>query len=441
MAFNFLSRLSRKEKIQVEKVVRPQSKEKVELETGELLEWINKEMIKEIEKERKKFTQVSVELIELVVQLQKVVENIKKKSFEAGDRTYAAVNMIKDTWVKKAMISFSLFRKEYREDNIGETNINYPVFRNLYHSTVRLMNETSMVPRQRLVLSRYFEKESNKMSEVLQSIGGIMGNMKEAVSGASALKSISRVDELLTGFNTISSQVIEMEKRKDNTNDEIARKESEITQQSENVESIENRPEWRKLKELVSLVENSVKEKEEIELAVSEKLGELKRIFKVYAHDSHALDKAEKRLLDDMAHSPMKAYTTNEAGPIENVLRKLNDDIRENRFKPSEKDAGKTKNLGEILDTGLLIKSKEMLIELKQKIIDAESKKENIKIIAEKNESRRMLDKVNAELDILKREKNDLEKEVKKKRGELILKKKEISELVKKELGSEIELN
>jgi len=441
MAFDFLYTMFGLKKSAKKAREVPAKKEKKQLEAANILSWLNGQLAKEIELEREKFSSMAGDLLQLVKDLRKTVENIRQKSFEAGDRTYAAVNMIKDTWAKKALMSFSSYNREIRKEKISPEKIDFPVFRDIYHNTVRLMNDISMIPRQKLVLSRYFELESKRMSEILHSLGTLVESMRLAVSGSGTLKGVNRVKNMLDRLGSLGEETARIGKDIENARSAISRKELDIENLSKEISSIEKDPEWKELAQLDKKIKDGMARREEIELEVAAKLGSMKRVFKLFAHDATNLEKEEKKLFEDLSHSPLKTFMSSDARSIENILNKLEQDIESGTFRLSKKDGGKTGELKHILESGWVLLARSEHAKMQLAFAEANKKKDEINVIVLKRESERGLEKNRAELDILRRQESELEKKLKEKSSELLEKKREISGFVQHELGSEVELD
>jgi predicted nucleic acid-binding Zn-ribbon protein len=443
MAFDFLGSIFGKKKpVKKEKAEEtPLSRKRQRLESANVLGWLNTQLAREIENEREKFSSLAENLLQQIKDLRKTIENIRQKSFEAGDRTYAAVNMIKDTWAKKALMSISSYSREIRKDSISTAVIEFPVFRDLYHNTTRLMNEISMIPRQKLVLTRYFEAQSKRMSEILSSIGTLIENMKSAVTGSGTLKSINRVKELLDQLQSLAAQANSTERSIENAKSEITKKEAEIESLDQKIAGMEKSPEWHELDKLEKKMKDNLAKIEEIEFDVAEKLGSMKRVFKLFAHDASDLEKEERKVCEDMSHSPLKTFLARDAGLIGSFLKKLEHDIRNGSFRLSKKDAGKTGDLKRILESDWVSHTKREYEKTKADLDESKRKKDEINVMVDKRESERLLEKSRAELDILHRRESELEHKLKEKRSELKEKKREISDFVNKELDSELELD
>ena len=440
MAFDFLGQIfGRKDSEKAEKEAHDKP-EKKQMEASEILEWVSAQHAKEIESDKNKFSGMAGNLLQLITDLRKNVESIRHKSFEEGDRTYAAVNMIKDTWAKKALMSFTSYNREIEPEKVSKEKIDFTIFRNLYHNTVRLMNNITMIPRQKIVLSRYFEKESRRMSEILKSISEIMGSMELAVNGKSSLKSAEKAGMMAGQLGLLLNEAERIEKDIEKLRSDIKIKTDEIEIFADRVSLIDKKPDWKLLEELDGKIKDSMAGCEEIEKEASEKLGSMKRVFKLYAHDAE-LGKEERRLFENLSHSPLKTFLSTDPRAVQNILNRLDQDIRNGKFKLSEKDAGKTHELAGIVKSGWISGKRSEYDEIQTENEEARRKKEGINVMVEKRESERALEKIRTDIEILRRQDAELDKKMKERENEVKNKKNEISDFIKKELGLEIEVD
>jgi chromosome segregation ATPase len=436
MGFGLLKRVFGGNEQQVEEVPKT-VKEK--LETTETLDWLNSQLASEIKNEKGEFSSISSNLLQQLRDLQKNIQSIRYKSFEKDDRRYAAVNMIKDTWTKRALMSFSSYNREIREDALKPESMEFSAFRDLYHSTVRLINDLSMVPRQKIVLSKYFENESKKMGEIMQVVGGLVESMKKGISDVGALKNVDHIKKLMDQLSGLEHEIPKVKSSIESKDWMISKKEEELKGLEERITAIENKPEWKELDELEVKIKASFGKKDDIENDIATSLGSMKRVFKLYAHGSDSMDKNEKNLMEDLSHSPLKTFKANDTGALATVMKKLMEDIENGKFKLADKDRNKTYLLEELLKSDRLSDAKKDLEKLRHEREEAKKRKDDINVTIMKGESERSLEKSRTDLSVLKRDKDRLGKELNELASDLKGKKKEISDFVKKEVGIELE--
>ena len=437
MALKFLGGLFKKNKKAEDA---PAKTEKSRIETGETLKWLNAQLGRQIEAERQKFSALSLELQRMIRELHKAVDSLRYKKFEEGDRTYAAINMIKDTWMKKAVMSLNSYGREVDAGRLSQGSIDFPAFRDMYQNTVKLTGEIIMVPKQRLVMSRYFEKENRKISNALQLIASKMEEIRLLINSPGVLKNIDKINQLIGELSSVEKEHEVLDQRLKEITGGIASKENEHEESRGKFSGIEKSSEWKELHWIDSRINDGIGQKEELENEISGKLGSMKRVFKLFAHDAKNLGKDDRRMLEGLSHSPLKTFVSSDAKSIDKIFHMLRKETGDGSFRLSEKDRGKMAPLIGMLDSGWLEKTKSTYEKTLRDIEESKAKKDSISVTVQKMEASRKLEKTGAELEMMKRQKSEAERRLSEKSRELKDKKKEISEFIKKELGSEVEI-
>jgi hypothetical protein len=429
-------------KKKVESASRPAQKMlSAELQVSELPAWLQSKFGQDMEKEGRRFAELSKGLLESVDDFQKNIHSIRNKGFEEGDRTYAAINMIKDMWSKRALMSISSYQREINSGAITSGTMKFSDFKNLFHSTMKLLNETNMIPKQKIVLQRYFEKESRRMADILKSMGEKIEEMRLATDERSSLKALDGVEKMMGDMSTMEGEIPSFEARLNELEKDKERKEKEMTDADSALKYVEKSPEWDNLRDLNDGLEKSEKAIEEVESKVMGKLGDFKRVMKLFAHDSQSLQKTERKLAESLSHSPMKAYISNDVSQIQDIFKKLVLSVETGAYAIPGKESGKIGDIKEIVDSGWLGVVRAEHDEAKENAADYKEKIGKIKVNLQKGEAQRAAEKARVETKNISIEKADLEGKIKERRGSLDSKKKEISDYVKKEFGAEVRLS
>ena len=437
MAFDFLGSVLGRKKPEQPAPAKPQTKE---IRAGDALSWLESQVSGGLEAERKRFSSISGDLLRLLKDLQRITESIRKRGFEEGDRTYAAINMIKDTWAKKAAMGLSSYWREGWEDKTAQGKVDFPAFREHYHGTVRLMNEITMIPKQKIVLQRYFEDESRQMAAVLKSIGAAMEQMKSSIEAAGAMKSTDKIKAMLDNFAKLEKEEKALKSGVSEKSSGIISKKRDIEALEKKLKMIDEKAEWKEMVELDRKMKDSLERKDDIENEIAERLGSMKRVFKLFAHEARDLKKDEKRILEDMSHSPVKTFLSEDPQSIENILGKMKADIENGSFRLSDKDSGKTHRLDEMLEKGWAPGIRTEHERTLADSDDAKRKRDEIKVVVEKRETERMLEKAEVEAGMLRRDRSELEKRLEERERITKEKKEEISDTIKKDFGKEVRI-
>jgi predicted nucleic acid-binding Zn-ribbon protein len=339
-------------------------------------------------------------------------------------------------------MSLSSYNRALAKESLSSESIDFPAFRELYHSTVRLLNEITMIPRQKIVLTRYFEKESKNMSGILQSIGELVDKMKAEINGSGALKRLDDVKRMLDDFKGIEDGISSSNKGLEDLDSRIKQKKAELDGLREELAGIEKSPEWGELEGFEKNINGHLKRKDEIESEMSGELGALKRVFKLYSHDADGLGlgKEARKLVMDLSKSPLKTFLSSDAGALRDVLKRMKDDIGRGNFRLSEKDGGKASHIDSLLGSDRIVKARDEHRDVLAGLEELRKRKGGIKVAAEKGEHGRLLERTETELAVLEREKADIEAGLREKQSQLDDKRKAISDYIRKEFGRAVEL-
>jgi uncharacterized coiled-coil DUF342 family protein len=414
--------------------------DRVKLEMSAVLGWMDSEFGHDMDSERKRFGSISKDLLGMTRDFQKSIYSIRGKGFEQGDRTYAAVNMIKDTWAKKALMSLSSYYRDINEEAASSGSMGFRDFRDMFHSTVKLMNEFSMVPKQRVVLSRYFEKESSRMTGMLRSMGDKLKEMRSLVDGKSKLKIYGEIEKKLNDFEELRKEIPSLDEKLNGMKEDLEKKKNELSRAREDLDSLEKSPKWKEMDRLKRKLERCEKKSEEVENGIIGRLGDFKRLMKLYSHDCRQLGKAEKKLAEDISHSPLKAYLSNDASAVHNLFKQLLLNVKTGMFAVPEKDRSKAGRIKDIVDTGWLATIRSEYDEAREECTEYRQKIGKIKVTVETKEAERSAEKTKTDAKYLGQQVAALEEKINFKKSEMKTKKKEIADYIHKELGFEVEL-
>ncbi len=417
-----------------------QKPKKATLELSAVPAWLDSQFSDDMDSEGKRFAELSKELLELVRDFQKNIYNIRSRNFEEGDRTYAAVNMIKDTWTKKALMSLTTYYKEINDEAVSSGKMNFSDFRSIFRSTMRLMNEMNMIPKQRIVLQRYFEQESRKMTDILRSIGEKTEDMRLMIDERSKLKISGTVEKMIAEVETLAGEIPSLEEKRGELEERMKDKKDELSDAESKLDSVGKSPDWKKLDDLNKELEKCVSKKEDIENSMVGKIGDFKRIMKLFAHDSKNLQKSEKKLAESISHSPLKTYLSTDVSLIQGIFKKLLMSIETEDFSLSRKDSGKLDSIKEIVDSGWFAIAMSDYDDVNDRCSGLKEKIGRIKVSIQKKEAERSAEKTKADMSYIRREKDGIETKINEKKHKMASKKKEISDYIMSEIGIEVEL-
>ena len=410
------------------------------ISAGEAAAWMEERFSTAMREERARFSSMASGLIGSLKELERSVKRIHGGSFESGDRTYAAVNMIKETWAKKALMGFASYWKEVDERTLSAAAMDFPAFSALLKSTSRLMSDVWMIPRQKMVLDRYFEKESRGMAEMLKAAAASMGEMRTAADAPGKLKQADQLRSMAAAIEGLSAEEKALGGRLAALDRDIALKQKGMDGIRSSLDSIQMRKEWAEMKAADDSIREAEGKREALEREIDERLGGMKRVFKMFAHDSARLGGGERQLAESLAHSPLKAFMS--AGPekVEGLLGKLAAELESGGFRLSGKDAGKAGRARELLSSGWASaawKGHELAVAEADAL---RKRREEFKISLEKGEAERSLEKAQLELGLMLKEKESLGSRLSAGRGRTREMKRQMEDLIAGSLGEKVEI-
>jgi len=415
--------------------------EEVSLKLPALPGWLDSQFSKDMQADRERFAGMVQDIISLVKELQHSIYTMRNIGFEEGDRTYAAVNMIKNTWTKKVLMSISSFHRHVNEKAIVAGKIEFPQFNDMLHATVNLINETSMVPKQKLVLSKYFEKENARIADILRSIAENAEEMRAAVSESSVLKAADTVRVMMQKLDEISAEIPSLSNRLEELDERMNNAKKDLSDAESSINALEKSPEWKDMEGLADELKSCAKKKDAIEKSMMVKLGDFKRIMKLFAHDAKRLQKHEINLAEAFSHSPMKAYLSGDASSVQSLFKRLVTCTEAGDFTVSKKDMEKVRRIKKIVDSGWLAIARAQYDDVNERCVAVRRRLGQIKVGVRKREAEREAERLKAELQQIRREKSHLEERINDAEQRVKEKRDSISGYIMREFGRKVKLS
>jgi hypothetical protein len=249
------------------------------LAIDEILEWVDKEFKEKMDRASSRASKIQKNVMDGFSRLRDSVGILEKASFEKQDRSYAAVNMVKDSFVKRTQ---SLINNVKRIQD----NMNYTVLKDFHSNVSKIVNELkSLSPKQMVMISNYFKRECsdviNKMKWVEENVKSL-GNFLDSDARVMRLvqdvnTSVEKQGEWLRELNSIEKRELELQNKLKDLKRVRIEKESGLK------ELLKSR-EWKELELIKKEVEGIRKEMSDIENRVNEEISSVKRPFKKLKH-------------------------------------------------------------------------------------------------------------------------------------------------------------
>jgi hypothetical protein len=162
--------------------------------------------------------------------------------------------------------------------------------------------------------------------------------------------------------------------------------------------------------------------------------------MKLFAHDSKSLQKSERKLAENLSHSPLKAYISNDVSVVQNLFKNLVLSVETGGYNLPGKEQGKLEKIKEIVDSGWLGVVRSEYDEAKDRCAECKQNIGRIKVNLQKGEAQRASEKARVEMKRMNQERDELGSKIKERTSGLDTKKKEISDYILREFGAEVSL-
>jgi hypothetical protein len=273
----------------------------VEVKLDDVMKAIEGTVSSRLTEELKKAAGLYGEISHGLEEARKHAAELEKKKFESGDKTYAVVNMTKDHYVKRAN---SLISGAPRINNF-----NFEETSAYCEGTKKILNELlNIPPKQAILLTRYFKKESSKLITTLKQTEAAFSEM-EMLLNSSMLGFYSAANRSLVEVWQMIYKSEEMEDAVSKINAKIGAKKAELSGKENAAKEYVSGEESRAFVALDEEIRKLESERMELGNVISDRLSAIKRPLKKLEHAASGQgekDKEKLSLYSRMSHSPMK---------------------------------------------------------------------------------------------------------------------------------------
>lgn len=390
----------------------------VKVRFSDVQKWIEAEFSEKFNRAKSRAEGIHKNIQEGFQEIKKSNQNLDRASFESEDKTYAAVNMIKDSFVKR---THSLILGIERLTN----NIEYSSLKEFYSSSDNVIKEMKKTnPKQAILLSRFFKKEGGALIE------NIVRAEKTVKSLQEFLDSEGKIMDLFQGANLIEQERLRLLENLDSLErqeHELGERRKETLKERGVIESglseLKLSKEWKEMETLERELEKLEEEKSNIEEEIRSRLLIANRPFKKM---KHSLDEKSPEIgfIKEFLHDPLGAILSeNSMNQLRSLLEKTR---RDNKIGLKQKDVEKLKSLQNTLESGML-----ELTENYRKTITKISKiGESLSMLSGLGQERKELEdklislsgeikKIDNEMEKIKGDRGDINRDIINKRGEI----------------------
>ncbi len=267
--------------------------------------------------ETKKAEKLYFKISEGLAEAKKHAAGLEKQSFEPGDKTYAMVNMTKDNYVKKANSLIAGLPK------IGR--MNYAEIAAFSGGARKILNELlNIQPKQAILLTRYFKKESSRVIMALKEADIACREMESLLQG-SALGLYSSASETIADIADLMRRSEDLGGRAQGMGEKIAARKVELETRHGDHKAFLAGEESVKHRTLDDELKMRERERTELGNKLNDELSGLKRPVKKLEHAAakDAKDKEKLALYSRLSHSPLKVMLNEGDSAIAEALVKL----------------------------------------------------------------------------------------------------------------------
>lgn len=342
--------------------------------------------------ERKRVKALYGKILDELASVRKLAESLGKEKFEADDKTYAVVNMLKDNYTKKAS---SLLSNPPRINDY-----NYEEIAGFSASVKKTLAELlNIPPKQAVLLTRYFKKDASKIIFRLKEADVAHMELSSLLNGSDLLL-YSKIDNGVRTLGELAAKVLDFDASLNGLAGRMEGKQEELGEKKQHAGELLESEESRNHNSLEAEIKLMETERDSLAAKLGDELSPLKRPAKKLEHSlaNDAKAKEKKELYSKVAHSPLKVMLSDGDAAIADVLARL----RETNLK--DEDREHVEELTKKVELGYLAELADKYKWLENEIADRKAQLEKSPFPAKKAADDRELGSLGHELAGMKRE-------------------------------------
>ncbi len=272
------------------------------------------------------------------------LQPLEKAAFQKSDRRYAAVNMLKDSYVK---------RMKSLASNLPEPGTAYPEVQGFREAASSILAEMKKAtPKQAFSISTYFKEESRPVVERMKEIDSLLHSFREFLDQENAMASLHYLGKEAAGFKGLLEKRSALEKERQSALKEASLASVKKQAVERSLENLLSGSEWKAMSSLRSEIASLEQKAAEIRQEASEVLSALKRPLKKAAHASGG--SGLKQLL-----SPVDALFSEGEHPIRKALENIRSLESRGSISLKGSESQKLLRLEDLLSSGKLSELKQ----------------------------------------------------------------------------------
>lgn len=413
--------------------------EAVSLETSQIQNWFQKSLIKEIEESKSNGRERYQDVVDSFSGIKDSLGLLESAKFNGRERIHTSANMIKDAYVKKAYVIIGNIERASRD-----VDISYSGLDNFHSESLKTLNDLKKTtPKQAVLMSRYFKKESAQITLKVKETENRISTLKSWLGDEATLKLVEDVNKRVREQASDSEQTKALDKRTDEIKKEIKElKEKKQGKETEFLELLKSKK-WNEYNTFSDEIKNVKNEIVEIENEITNELSPMKRPLKKLEHTLRQEDLLfnHKGFVKSFIQDPFGAVKTkNGEDSFKRFVFKLNKMVHDNKIDLKDKEKEKLEILLQKMETTIpeLKKRYNELMEKKEKMEKTIS--ESTEIVKNKEELESQIKSYSEQITELEEEAKNTLKEQEKLKERIEKDNREFEKLIFKETGREIEI-
>ncbi len=420
-------------------VVETPSEEVSKVGISEIQEWFEKSFKDDIDKSKSQGRDLYQDVMNSFLDVRDAFHVLESTKFDGRERIHAAANMIKNSFVKKTYPMIANIERISREVNINYSGLDS--FRADASKTLKDLKSTT--PKQAVLISRYFKKQSEpivvKMKETGEKIDALKKWLDEDVILRLADDVKNKMKEQLSDVEQLKS----LEKRKEEIKKEIKSLKDKKQERESGFLEILKGKEWEEFNTMGKELKNVKNEILKIEYELTNELSPMKRPLKKL---EHLLKKQDilfnhKGFLRGFLQDPFESVKTkNGEDSLRRFLFTMNKMVHDRKIDLKEKEREK-------LDS-LLEKMARDIPEMKRKYKELMDTKEHMEktleelssIVKDKKEFENEIEGYSKDISEMENEAKSIVREQEKLKERIEKERKDLEKLILKDTGREVEI-
>lgn len=321
-----------------------------EVELSGLPSWLGRELSAKAGEARKKSGEIQEKISRGFEQVRVSAEKLGESEFEKGDKAYAAVNSVKDTFAR---------RVQGLSGKCPAPAGSYSGMREFQKRAETILRElTSITPRQGAILTNYFRKESSSLMKGIKDLNSAVEELRTFLDyEGKPLFLMEEAERISREISGRLESLRNLKGREDEIRQGMGSIREELSGMEEALDAISKNPKWKELKDAEKKREALEGRAEDLRFRIGEELSSAKRPLKKYLHlKAGELSRDGRDFLEGFVKSPLKAMMSGGMEQLKPHLLTLKDMLG-GGITLKDREVEKLNELIERIESGKISKS------------------------------------------------------------------------------------